>query len=436
MEKPEKKETKDNSEKYDKKNNKFLTLEKIKNNELSIINTNTIEKTNKDVKENKQILSIERIKNNEFSVIPEITRFDNSDISINSGTSRIYITKCFKNLQNCNKTNEYNFTADKKQLINEKIKLYEIKSFINQINGVKKTSYNIIRINDKKKEICLFSDKQKYINNKIKSFEIKNYNFQITGFEKFKNGIIHVFLLDKNEQIIEQNIIEKPESYVNLLKTLKQDITNLPKERKNFLLFYPLIDNNNKISKKLIDNNEDYKSIKDILIICEIKESEFNKEKLTYILDEKYNCCICLKTIKEENPLFCYKCQKIIHKECLKNWEEQCKSNNTKLSCPYCRYELPLEKWEPKLDHIDNIKDAEKINELKIDNIIIKIINIVKEKKLDALKNNIINKNKILDIFNNIINKLNEIKYFEEDDYIRDKEFEILIKYIKENKKI
>ena len=197
-----------------------------------------------------------------------------------------------------------------------------------------------------------------------------------------------------------------------------------------------MIDNNNKISKKLIDNNEDYKSIKDILIIREIKESEFNKEKLTYILDEKYNCCICLKTIKEENPLFCYKCQKIIHKECLKNWEEQCKSNNTKLSCPYCRYELPLEKWEPKLDHIDNIKDAEKINELKIDNIIIKIINIVKEKKLDALKNNIINKNKILDIFNNIINKLNEIKYFEEDDYIRDKEFEILIKYIKENKKI
>ena len=29
-----------------------------------------------------------------------------------------------------------------------------------------------------------------------------------------------------------------------------------------------------------------------------------------------------------------------------------------------------------------------------------------------------------------------KLKYFEEDDYIRDKEFEILIKYIKENKKI
>ena len=433
IEKPEKKKTKD-----DKKNNKFLTLEKIKNNELIIINTNTTEKPSKSVKENKQNLSIERIKSNEFSVIPEITRYDNSDISINSGTSKIYITnsKCFKNLKNCNKTNEYNYTIDKKQLKNEKIKLYEIKSFNNQINGVKKTSYNDIRINDKKKEICLFSDKQKYINNKIKSFEIKNYNFQITGIEKFKNGIINVFLIDKNEQIIEQNIIEKPESYVNLLKTLKQDIKNLPKERKHFLLFYPLIDNNNKISKKLIGNNEDYKSIKDILIICKTKESEFNKEKLEYILDEKYNCCICLKTIKEENPLFCYKCQKIIHKDCLKNWEEKCKSKNTKLSCPYCRYELPLEKWETKLDNIDNIKDAEKINELKMNNIIIKIIDIVKEKKLTVLKNNLINKNKITDIFNNIINKINEIKILEDAGYIKGEKFKELIKYIENSKNI
>ena len=433
LEKSEKKEIKENSEKDVKKNNKCLTLEKIKNNELSIINTNKTEKPKKEIKENKQILSIERIKNNEFSVIPEIRRFDNSNISINSGTSKIYITNS-KCLQKCNKTNEYNFTPVKKQLKNEKIKLYEIKSFNNQINGVKKTSYNDIRINDKKKEICVFSDKQKYINNKIKSFEIKNYDYQITGIEKFKNGIIHVFLLDKNEQIIEQNIIEKPELYVNLLKTLKHDIKNLPKERKNFLLFYPLIDNNNKISIKLIDNNEAYKSIKDILIISEIKESEFDKEKLTYILDEKYNCCICLKIIKEENPLFCYKCQKIIHKDCLKNWEEKCKSDKTEFSCPYCRHELPLEKWETKLGHIDNIRDAEKLNELEINNAIIKIINIVKEKKLNILKNNIIEQNKILNIFDNIINKINEIKTLEDDGYIKEQEFENLIKYIKENK--
>ena len=170
-----------------------------------------------------------------------------------------------------------------------------------------------------------------------------------------------------------------------------------------------MIDNNNRINIKLIDNNGSYKSIKDILIIREIKGSLFEREKLTYILGEKYNCIICLNTIKKENPLFCYKCQKVIHKDCLKYWEEKCKSEKTEFSCPYCRYELPLEKWETKLDHIDNIRDAEKLNELKINNAIIKIINIIKEKKLNILKNNIIDKNKILDIFDNIINKINEI---------------------------
>ena len=37
------------------------------------------------------------------------------------------------------------------------------------------------------------------------------------------------------------------------------------------------------------------------------------------ILDEKYNCYICNSNIKNENPYFCYICQKIFHEKCLKD---------------------------------------------------------------------------------------------------------------------
>ena len=68
------------------------------------------------------------------------------------------------------------------------------------------------------------------------------------------------------------------------------------------------------------------------------------------IITEKYTCSICLELIKDENPLFCYVCQKIFHHKCLENWEKQQKEKNKKLSCPNCRNELPLNKWKEKLD--------------------------------------------------------------------------------------
>ena len=41
------------------------------------------------------------------------------------------------------------------------------------------------------------------------------------------------------------------------------------------------------------------------------------------ILNEKYNCGICLEIIKYENPFLCYECQKIFHHSCLKHWDER-----------------------------------------------------------------------------------------------------------------
>ena len=62
------------------------------------------------------------------------------------------------------------------------------------------------------------------------------------------------------------------------------------------------------------------------------------------VLNEKYNCSICLELIKYENPFLCYNCQKIFHHSCLKSWDTNQKQLRKKLSCPNCRNELPFEK--------------------------------------------------------------------------------------------
>ena len=56
------------------------------------------------------------------------------------------------------------------------------------------------------------------------------------------------------------------------------------------------------------------------------------------------------------------------------------------LSCPNCRNELPLDKWNKKLD-FDNIRKDEsniinKINEYKLNNNLNNNINIIKDKKI------------------------------------------------------
>ena len=73
------------------------------------------------------------------------------------------------------------------------------------------------------------------------------------------------------------------------------------------------------------------------------------------ILNEKINCFICSRKIKNENPYFCYKCQKLYHDKCLKEWDKARQSINKCLSCPNCRNELPLNEWNKKLDYEEDI---------------------------------------------------------------------------------
>jgi len=182
---------------------------------------------------------------------------------------------------------------------------------------------------------------------------------------------LDIFLLDNSNKIREELCITKPKIYQELLKKLNQKYQNIS----NYDLF--IFDAKNNEMK--ITDESDYKILDNILLIREKKRDnleqsifDINYNKLSEskqdILDEKYNCIICSNRIKKENPFLCYKCQKIFHEKCLKDWEQKCKLQNKKLTCPNCRNELALEKWNKKINHEENRKEEgnliNKINEL------------------------------------------------------------------------
>jgi len=216
------------------------------------------------------------------------------------------------------------------------------------------------------------------------------------------SGNIEVFLLDKQNNLIEEINIIKPKTYEILNITLKTNLKNLPEY---FTLFYPS-SNNKEIE---IHNNEEYQLLKDTLFIRQMEKIDLEKsifdiaynkldESKRDIFDEKYNCYICSENIKHENPLFCYVCQKIFHYKCLESWSQKKQKLNEKLKCPFCNKELPLEEWKQKLDFEENRKnDAEIINQLKRDNI---IKNEIFEKYKEF-------KEKTYIFLNNLLNKIN-----------------------------
>ena len=218
---------------------------------------------------------------------------------------------------------------------------------------------------------------------------------------------MYIFLLDSSNNTKEEINIIKPKSYQELLIYLR---LNLKTISDNFEIF--ILDKDNK--EIIINNEENYKIIEDILFIREIKkdileqsffEKNYNKlsDSIQEILDEKYNCNICSTIIKKEKPYLCYKCQKIFHEKCLKDWDEKCKSQNKNLECPNCRNLLPIEFWNKKLDYEDKRNEdanlMDKINKLKEKEIT--QIELIKkyERYID----------KTIEIFKIILNKINSI---------------------------
>ena len=249
-----------------------------------------------------------------------------------------------------------------------------------------------------------------------------------------------IFLLDSSNNTQEEANIIRPKNYQKLLEQLNQSLKNLPE---NYELFF-FDENNNEV---IINNEEKYKKVGNMLFVRKsnkklIQESMFqmNYDKLSEskreLLDEKYNCILCSVIIKKENPYLCYKCQKIFHDKCLKDWDKQCRENNQNFSCPNCRNELTLDKWNKKLDYEDNRKEyanlINKINELKdinnktigfFQNLLNKINTI---DLLLKLKNN----SKIIKLMN--INRL-DFENIDEISNIINRELEHLIEYIKIN---
>ena len=176
---------------------------------------------------------------------------------------------------------------------------------------------------------------------------------------------IDIILLNHLNVPIEEISLKRPETYQQLLLSLKTNLKNLPE---NFIIFYQT-ENNKEI---IINNNQTYQQSKDILFIRKCLEQSifslnYNKlpEPIKDIFDEKYNCEICAENIKNEKPLFCYSCQKLFHHRCLEDWDKKKKLQNEILSCPYCKKELPLKEWKQKLDFQDSRKnDADFMDKL------------------------------------------------------------------------
>ena len=145
--------------------------------------------------------------------------------------------------------------------------------------------------------------------------------------------------------------IEKPKSFQELKEQLHQKF-NISPENKNFFI----LDNRNREIK--INNEDNYKEIKDILFIREINEEQLeqsfngisnNNNINESQLDESFylnTCSICAYNIEEVNLLECNKCNKIFHETCIKDWDKECKSKKNPLTCPLCRNESPIEQWK------------------------------------------------------------------------------------------
>ena len=276
-------------------------------------------------------------------------------------------------------------------LMKEKVKIKENSDFIEIIFFIKSE--------DRKINILL--NKEGIIEKNIHSNIILNEKEN----KMMKN--LQIFLLDNLGNTKNEISVIKPKTYEELLDLLKQKFKNISEYYELFI-----IDKNNQEIKintegkfELIEGILFIREIEDKLLEISIFEKNYNElsESKQEILDEKFNCLLCSIIIKKENPYLCYKCQKIFHEKCLKDWDTKCKSQNKSLLCPNCRNELSIEKWNRKLNY-----EEERVEKGYILN------------KINELKNNKIKQNELIqkyekyiyqtiEIFKNILVQLNSI---------------------------
>ena len=276
-------------------------------------------------------------------------------------------------------------------LMKEKVKIKENSNFIEIIFFIKSE--------DRKINILL--NKEGIIEKNIHSNIILNEKEN----KMMKN--LQIFLLDNLGNTKNEISVIKPKTYEELLDLLKQKFKNISEYYELFI-----IDKNNQEIKintegkfELIEGILFIREIEDKLLEISIFEKNYNElsESKQEILDEKFNCLLCSIIIKKENPYLCYKCQKIFHEKCLKDWDTKCKSQNKSLLCPNCRNELSIEKWNRKLNY-----EEERVEKGYILN------------KINELKNNKIKQNELIqkyekyiyqtiEIFKNILVQLNSI---------------------------
>ena len=192
------------------------------------------------------------------------------------------------------------------------------------------------------------------------------------------DSILKLIFLNKERTIDKEKTIECPDSYFSLILAIENET------KENFRIFIFNLKN----QKEYISNEEEFLDNKNYVYfyIQEFNENEDELNKSDYsliydklsesqkdIFDRKFCCSIGYERIKNENPYFCYQCQNIICKEHLIHENEE----RQPLLCPFCRYELPLEKWR----FLKNFMEKEK-KEIETANMIINLKEEIKIKNI------------------------------------------------------
>lgn len=188
-------------------------------------------------------LRVDHLTNNEISVSPDIRFLNNLKLSLNSNINSIDIKRSntyYKNLENCNKTNEYNFVANKKDYISKKSKNYEIKKFDNEeIPGIKKLKYdnetelikssNIANITCGRTKRNSIFPSENFVQNGIPIDELRR--------RKIKNMLLRLSEEDQNNYKKVEEIIGDINNKENLENNNKDNNKNLfLKKNENFCI--------------------------------------------------------------------------------------------------------------------------------------------------------------------------------------------------------